>query len=161
MKRFILWMLLGTMAIVPAMAQSDANFSARIAVAKELYSAQQRYKILDAIIKSQAEIYVDRLANAYPKFSKNRLAALQIKIEANLEATKNGYIEQEEVLAARRLSLQDLQSALAFYKSAVGQRLASAAAALVPIAGKNQATWVSNAVKRATDDLNASAKASK
>ena len=161
MKRYMLWTLLGAMAIVPAKAQSSADFDARFAVAKELYSAQQRYKILDAIIKSQAEIYVDRLAKSYPKLPKDRLAALRIKIEANLEATKNGYIEQEEALAARQLSLQDLQSALAFYKSAVGQRLASAAAALIPVAGKNQAIWVSNAVKQATDDMNASAKASK
>jgi hypothetical protein len=161
MKRYMLWTILGTMAAVPAMGQSNANFDTRLAVAKQLYTAQQRYKILDAIIKSQAEIYVDRLAKSYPKLPKGRLAMLQTKIEANLEATKNGYIEQEEALAARQLSLQDLQSALAFYKSPVGQRIASAAVTVIPVAGKNQAIWVSNAVKQATDDINASAKASK
>ncbi|HEY2008471.1 MAG TPA: DUF2059 domain-containing protein [Rhizomicrobium sp.] len=161
MKRYMLWTLLGAMTIAPAMAQGDAGFDARLAAAKELYAAEQRYKILDIIIESQATIYVDRLAQSYPKLPKDRLATLRAKIESNLTETKNDYIAQEEALIAKQLSLQDLQSALAFYKSPIGQRLASAAAAIIPTAGKNQSIWVSNAVTRATNDMNASAKASK
>jgi hypothetical protein len=98
------------------------------------------------------------LAQAYPKLPKDRLARLRTKIESNLEETKNDYIAQEEALVAKHLSLQDLQSALAFYKSPIGHRLASATAAIIPTTGNNQAIWVSNAVTRATNEINTSAK---
>ena len=161
MNRYVLWTLLGTMAIAPAMAQGKDDFDARLVAARELYSAEQRGKMVDALIKSQAAFYVDRLAKAYPKLSKDRLVELRAKIEINLTETKNDYLAQEQSLIARQIGLQDLQSAIAFYKSPVGQRLANATVALIPASGKNQAIWVSSAVTRATNDMNAATKAPK
>jgi hypothetical protein len=161
MNHCVLWTLLGLMAIAPAMAQSNDDFNARLTAARELYSAEQRDKIIDSVIRSQAALYVERLAKTYPKLSKDRLVELRAKIEINLTETKKDYLAQEESLIARQISLQDLQSAIAFYKSPVGQRLASATVALIPTSGKNQAIWLSSAVARATNDMNASAKASK
>ena len=161
MKRYMLWTLLGTMAVAPAMAQGDADFDARLAAARELFSAQQRDKITDALIKNHAETYANRLAQLHPELPKNRITELRAKIEINLSKTKSDYLAQEESVVARQINLQDLRAAISFYKSPVGQRLASATVVLIPASAKNQAIWVSSAVTRATNDMNASAKVPK
>jgi hypothetical protein len=153
--------LLFLMAVSPAYAQNDTDLQERRTVAHELYAAEDHSKITDALIKSLAENYVDRLAQLHPEITKMQLDDLRVRIESNLTDTKQDYDTKEEELLAQRLELQDLRAALDFYKSSAGQRLAEAVPALIPDAGRNQVDWASAAIKKATGDMNAAAKAPK
>jgi hypothetical protein len=149
------------MATSSAYAQNDTDLQDRRAVVHELYAAQGHDKITDALIKSIAENYVDRLAQLHPEITEDRLADLRARIESNLIATKQDYLAQEEELLAQRLELQDLRAALDFYKSPAGHKLAEAVPGLIPDAGRNQVIWTTAAVTKATNDMNAAAKAPK
>jgi hypothetical protein len=149
------------MAASSASAQNDTDLRDRRAVAHELFAAQEHGKLMDALIKSLAENYVDRLGQLHPEIAKDKLADLRGRIESNLNDTKQVYLAQEEELLAQRLELQDLRAALDFYKSPAGHRLAEAVPGLVPDAGKNQVAWTMAAITKATNDINAVTKAPK
>jgi hypothetical protein len=160
MRSYQAWLGILVVATSAAWAQSDDQAAKRVA-AHELLEAEQWDKILDATAKVYAKLYVDNLLKTDPTLPKGRLAEFQALIEAHLMQTKKDYIVQTEAKIAQEISLQDLQSAIAFYKSPVGQHLGSAQAALTPLMAEMQETWASNAVAHATKDLNTSAKAVK
>lgn len=147
--------LLGLLAIAsPAIAQND---DARRAAVQQLLEARDADRHLDTMAGTLANLYVERLRKARPEMPQERLDALKSKIKANLLASQDDYLRPEIALLSQRLTMEELHTAIAFYRTPTGKKLAAIATDVIPDAAKAQTDWLNAAVRKATNEVNAKA----
>jgi len=152
-----IWVL-GLLAIAsPAMAQNDSGLDARQAAVQQLLQARDADKHLDTMAGTLANLYVERLRKAQPETSQERLNALSTAIKADLLASQDDYLRPEIALLSQRLTMEELQAAIAFYRTPIGKKLSAIATDVIPDAAKAQTDWLSAAVLKATNEVNAKA----
>jgi hypothetical protein len=150
--------LLGLLAIAsPAMAQNDNGLNARRAAVQQLLELRNEDKHLDTMAGTLANLYVERLRKARPEISQEQLDALDTTIKADLLASQDDYLRPEIASLSQRLTMEDLQAAIAFYRTPAGKKLSAIATDLIPDIAKAQTDWVSAAVLKATNEVNAKA----
>jgi hypothetical protein len=147
--------------VTPASAQSGDDLNARRAAVREFYASRDEDKIIEALAQTVTDSYVGQLQKARPEITAAQLDTMRSEIRANLIASKETYLSDEETLLAEKLSLDDLHAVIAFYETSAGKKLADIAIEMIPEVGKIQLAWTSAAIKKATDDVNAAAKARK
>jgi hypothetical protein len=155
MQRSKIWLFVLVIAATPALAQENDSPDARRGAVRELFAAREEDRIMEAMIESLADAYVVSMHRLHPEIAQEPLDNLRNAIRTNLAATKDDYLSHEESMLAEHLSLEDLRTAIEFYKTPAGKRLADIAPSLIPEAAKDQLAWTSAAIKKATDDVNA------
>jgi hypothetical protein len=159
MRNGRVWLIVLFLAAPPALAQDESVQASKRAAFRELFQESAADQKLEAMIRSQASTYTDRMKQLHPELSQVQLETLRKGIEDNLMATKENYVVRQEDLYIQRLSMEDLRAAIAFYKTPEGKRLSAISLDMIPDYARTQSEWVSAAVHKATVEMNNVAKA--